>query len=1133
MEQPEIAEQPEAEAEEQEATSGQQDTQPSEPSPGSESLAPAEPEGGYRFKEGELIADRYRVVAPLGFGGFSQVYRCKDVRLGHDVAIKVLNEKEVGLQEARAAVKLRHANIVRVSDTFELKDGTSIILFDYVAGQTLEAHLVQAQDRRFPLDPDTLQIIRQVADALDYAHSQNVIHRDIKPSNIILDQQNSAYLTDFGLAEVKRPADGRSALTTEVQRQLSGTIPYMAPEQIREGTPGDARGDLYSLGVVVYRILTGVLPYPEPDTGFLMFKIVAAEPIPPTQANPDLPWGVESVLLRAIDKDPDKRPPSCLVFADELEKAARAYVEAGAQYAQAKELFESKRWRQALAAFESLEVQAKGFKDTAHYLEQTRNQVRFLELYEQAQGLLEQGEYQAALDTLNNLTQLDPEYDVADLRQQARENLAREKKETLDAQYRQAVRQFKNQEYEACLDTLAVIYEQDADYSDPEEIVQPARAQAERQRRLRELYNRGVKQMGQEQWEEAVAAFQELQEEEPGYEDVENQLASARLLAKVSLPLQEARELLKQEKFVACVDKLQELGQIDPDYKRDEVERLRQEALNLLYRRATGLLEGGKFKDSLTALTALEQRSPDYPGVEELEAQAREGIRIQDLRAKLDGLYQRAVEHLNRREHAQALELWQEIQQQQEDLEYPDERNVESLAKSGLCMQLYNQALAALTQEDFDRALGSWQQVCEVDPTYPDSQRVEQQARAMQLYRQSLDALTQGDPQRALELLRQARDANPNHPDKQRVEQQARSMMLYSQAQQALNRGDTRQALELLSQTRQVDPNYPDDQHVEQRAQAMTLYGQASDALTQEEYRRALELLQQVRTIDPHYPDKHQVEQQAQAVLDERERAEKLRRWGLYIGVGAAALICLAIIVALAGSPYLPWARPTPTATPTLTPSPSPTLTPSLTSTTPPPTDTPSPSPTSEPTSAPDTHATATQGAGIFVAPDADSQTVGGVAEGEQVRVLGRSQYGNWFYVRDDQGVEGFTYVPRYEWSGDYEALPIVPSTITPVPVTPPPPGTPHPLLTIDLWHLPWTADCKAEWTMSVFIAGHGGNGVYTYYWDDQVVAGPLTNEGHTFEVHGSGSTLIGTGRVVSGDGQVAEKALLIPAPCP
>ncbi|RLC75698.1 MAG: hypothetical protein DRJ03_29860, partial [Chloroflexi bacterium] len=926
MEQLEITEQPEVEAEEQEATPGQQDTQPSEPSPELEPLTPPEPEGGYRFKEGDPIIARYQVVSPLGFGGFSQVYHCKHTEIDREVAIKVLIKKKEGLQEAKAAGRLNHAHIIQVYDVLPLEDDTPVIIFDYVAGKTLEKALDQAQYRRLPLDADTLRIIHQVAEALDYAHSQNVIHRDVKPSNIILDEQGKAYLTDFGLAETKGATEiKRSALTVSAIN-LGGTVPYMSPERLKDGRPGDERSDIYSLGLVAYEMLTGQLPY-RGRTGSLIAQIVTGDPFPPTKANPDLPLGVESVLLRAINRDPDKRPSSCLAFASALEETARAYVDANAQYSQAKEIFDKKRWRQALEAFEKLEAQAKGFKDTTHYLEQTRSQVRLLELYEQAQGLLKQGEYQAALDTLNNLTQLDPEYDVADLRQQARENLAREMKETLDAQYRQAVRQFKNEEYEACLDTLAVIYAQDADYSDPDGIVEPARAQAKRQQRLRELYNRGVKQMGQEQWEGAIATFQELQEEEPNYEeDVENQLASARLLAKVSLPLQEAKKLLKQEKFIACVDKLEGLRQIDADYKRDEVERLRQEALNLLYRQATGLLEKREFKDGLVALAALKQRSPDYPEVEELEAQAREGIRIQDLRAKLDELYQQAVEYLNQREYAKALELWQKIQQQQEDLEYPDQWNVEERAKEGLCMRLYNQALAALTKEDFDQALELWQQVRAADPAYPDSQQIEQQARVMQFYNQALDALSQRNPHQALELLRQAREANPNHSDKQRVEQQAQAMTLYSQAQEALSQGEARQALELLSQTRQVDPNYPDSQQIEQRAQAMNLYGQASDAFTQEEYRQALELLQQVRTIDPHYPDKHQVEQQAQAVIEERERTEKLRRWGLYLGGGAAALICLAIIIVLAAG-GLPWVRPTPTATPTLTPSPSPTPT--------------------------------------------------------------------------------------------------------------------------------------------------------------------------------------------------------------
>ncbi len=959
-----------------------------------EPAIPSEPEHQYRFKKGDQIADRYKVIAPLGFGGFAEVYHCQDTELGRDVAVKALTEKGAGLEEARAAARLKHPSIIRVYEMLIPEDEMPIIVFDYVAGDTLEARLNKAQYRRLSLSDETLRIIRQISEALDYAHERGVIHRDIKPSNIILDRQGNAYLTDFGLAEVKKP-EGVSVHSVYVQR-LSGTIPYMAPEQLKEGKPGDERSDLYSLGVVVYEVLTGQLPYRGPGTGMIV-QIVTSEPLPPTLANPELPKGIEPVLLRVLDKNPEKRYSSCHAFARELKKASDAYVKASAQYEQAEEHFEAGRWRQALAAFEALEDRAPGFKDTARYLEQARHQVRLLELYEQAQKALKQGKYQDALDTLNVLTQLAPDYDVANLRAQGREGLAQQEKQSLDEQYQQAVQQFQKGEYRACLDTLAVIRERDLDYPDPEGIEAPARKKVKRQQRLRALYTQGVEQMGQAQWEEAIATFQELRVEAPGYEDVETRLAMARHMGRMSSFLREARDSLDQGSFAACVDKLDELQRVDANYKQDEVAGLRQEALNRLHERAKRLIQEKKFKESLAALAELRKRSPDYSGVEELETQAQEGIRIRDLREKLDGLYQQAVEHLNKKDHAEALELWQTIQQQKEDLDYPDPRDVESRARDGLCTNLYNQALVVLAQKDPHQALELWHQVHDVDPHYSDSQRVEERA------------------------------------------------------QEAI------------------------------------------------------------------------------------QRQKRVRQWAIRIGGGAIALVLLGILVAViikncSGPAVLPtvtptWTpTPTSTATPTATATPSPSPTPTAT-----PTRTPSPTPT--PTSTTYPTATAIMSAGIFAAPDADSATLGGVSVGEQVLVLGRSAHGEWFYVRDDQDVEGFAYAPLFDWAGDFESLPVKTPTTTPPPATPTP-TTPYPPLEIDLWHLPWTGKCEGGgWYMSVYIQGRGGDGVYTYYWNGEKVAGPLANEDYTFEVYSVGETIVGTGKVVSGDGQAIEKDLLIPAP--
>jgi hypothetical protein len=397
---------------------------------------------------------------------------------------------------------------------------------------------------------------------------------------------------------------------------------------------------------VVYEMLSGQLPH-RGRAASLIHHIVSSEPVPPTLANPELPQDVESVLLQALDKDPEKRHPSCAAFASELEQAAQAYIVASERYEQAQELLESRQWRRALAAFEALERQAPGFKDAARHLERAGFQVRLLKLYKQAQEALERGQYRDALDTLNILTGLAPDYDVGNLHQRAREGLAQEEeRQALDERYQQAVRQFRRGEYQVCLDTLAAIRERDPDYRDREGIEALAQERAEHQWQrsalhLSALYTQGMAQMRQERWEEAILTFQALQHEAPGYEDVETRLAMARRMAQLSSLLREARTFMEYEAFAACVDKLDELQRIDANYKSGEVAQLRQEALRRL------------------------------------------------------------------------------------------QETVEDRAGVDLCINLYNQALAALAEKEPHRSLELWRRIHEVDPRYPDDQRVEQRAQAM------------------------------------------------------------------------------------------------------------------------------------------------------------------------------------------------------------------------------------------------------------------------------------------------------------------------------------------------------------------------------------------------------------------
>ncbi|MCP4539779.1 MAG: protein kinase [Chloroflexi bacterium] len=210
-----------------------------------------------------------------------------------------------------------------------------------------------------------------------------------------------------------------------------------------------------------------------------------------------------------------------------------------------------------------------------------------------------------------------------------------------------------------------------------------------------------------------------------------------------------------------------------------------------------------------------------------------------------------------------------------------------------------------------------------------------------------------------------------------------------------------------------------------------------------------------------------------------------------------------------------------PTDTPMVVIPPTETLPPA----TPTPTDIPAPTSTPTPTLVPDNTAISLQSASIFVSPDANSTVLGGIRVGEQVEILGRSSYGDWFYV-SYQNVEGFAYAPRFEWSGDYESLIIVSS---PSPVTLTPTSTiPYSTLTMDLWDIPGSIGCSnGAWYKSVYINGKGGDDVYTYYWNGEIVAGP-TSEDYSFQVSNPDGPIIGIGKVVSGDGQEVEMQIHI-----
>src|SRR5574337_1017744 len=246
----------------------------------------------------------YRVLEQIGVGGMATVYKAYQPSMDRDVAIKILphylsQDAEFAQRfqrDAHAIARLEHAHILPVYDYGE-SDGITYIAMRYVQAGTLRERIARGP---LPLD-EINRLVGQIGSALDYAHRLGIIHRDVKPSNVLIDDQGNTYLTDFGLARMMESSQQLTASGVGV-----GTPAYMSPEQ-GQGVKVDHRSDIYSLGVVLYEMVTGHVPY-EAETPMGVVLKHISDPLPlPRKLAPNVPEGVEKVILRALAKDPVHR----------------------------------------------------------------------------------------------------------------------------------------------------------------------------------------------------------------------------------------------------------------------------------------------------------------------------------------------------------------------------------------------------------------------------------------------------------------------------------------------------------------------------------------------------------------------------------------------------------------------------------------------------------------------------------------------------------------------------------------------------------------------------------------------------------------------------------------------------------
>ncbi len=270
---------------------------------------------------------RYRILGEVGRGAMGIVYKAQDPAIGRTIAIKSIRLldltdgeererlRERLFREAQSAGILSHPGSVTIYDIAE-ESGMAYIFMEFVNGPPLEKMLRVEQT---PDKETLLSIFRQTAAALDYAHRKGIVHRDIKPANIMIHEDGTAKITDFGVAKIV-------SQQMTVAGTMMGTPSYMSPEQV-QGADVTGRADQFSLAVVAYEVLTGEKPFVAEYLPTLLYKIVREEPLAPQRINPTLGLQVDGVLRRGLAKNPDERYETCVDFINALAMAAECRFE--------------------------------------------------------------------------------------------------------------------------------------------------------------------------------------------------------------------------------------------------------------------------------------------------------------------------------------------------------------------------------------------------------------------------------------------------------------------------------------------------------------------------------------------------------------------------------------------------------------------------------------------------------------------------------------------------------------------------------------------------------------------------------------------------------------------------------------
>ena len=271
--------------------------------------------------EGKILGNRYEIIEKIGNGGMATVYKSKDRVLNRYVAVKILRDEFTTDEEfikrfrieAQSAASLTHPNIVSIFDVGN-EGSLYYIVMELIKGKTLK-EIITEENGPLPWKW-SLNVVTQIASALETAHKNNIVHRDIKPHNIIITEDGIAKVTDFGIAKAVSNSTITAFGTT------IGSVHYFSPEHARGGYT-DAKSDLYSLGVVMYEMLTGKVPFDADTSVSVALKHMQEDPVPPMEINPNIPKAVNDIILKAMQKEPMARYQTATAMLRDLAQALK------------------------------------------------------------------------------------------------------------------------------------------------------------------------------------------------------------------------------------------------------------------------------------------------------------------------------------------------------------------------------------------------------------------------------------------------------------------------------------------------------------------------------------------------------------------------------------------------------------------------------------------------------------------------------------------------------------------------------------------------------------------------------------------------------------------------------------------